>query len=74
MAQDVFEMAGDLSRKGEPYVLATVVWRRGPSSGKEGYRALITAEGKVHGWISGACAEPVVVRQSLQALDRKSVV
>ena len=68
MPRDVHELAGDLTRKGESYVLATVVWRRGPSSGKEGNRAVITTEGKLHGWISGACAEPVVIRQGLQAL------
>ncbi|MGH2720778.1 MAG: XdhC family protein, partial [Actinomycetota bacterium] len=68
MPRDVHELAGDLTRKGESYVLATVVWRRGPSSGKEGNRAVITTDGKLHGWISGACAEPVVIRQGLQAL------
>ena len=68
MPRDVHELAGDLTRKGESYVLATVVWRRGPSSGKEGNRAVITSDGKLHGWISGACAEPVVIRQGLQAL------
>jgi xanthine dehydrogenase accessory factor len=66
--RDVHELAGELTRKGESYVLATVVWRRGPSSGKEGNRAVIMADGKLHGWISGACAEPVVIRQGLQAL------
>jgi xanthine dehydrogenase accessory factor len=66
--KDVHELAGDLTRKGESYVLATVVWRRGLSSGKEGNRAVITTDGKLHGWISGACAEPVVIRQGLQAL------
>jgi xanthine dehydrogenase accessory factor len=65
---DVHELAGELTRKGESYVLATVVWRRGPSSGKEGNHAIITADGKLHGWISGACAEPVVIRQGLKAL------
>ena len=68
MPKDPYELAGELTRKGESYVLANVVWRRGPSSGKEGNRALIMADGKIHGWISGACAEPVVIRQGLQAL------
>lgn len=68
MPRDVHELAGELTRQGQSYVLATVVWRRGPSSGKEGNRAVITPDGKIHGWISGACAEPVVIRQGLQAL------
>ncbi|MGH8572730.1 MAG: XdhC family protein, partial [Gammaproteobacteria bacterium] len=47
----------------------TVVWRRGPSSGKQGYRAVVTTSGQVHGWIGGACAEPIVVREARHALN-----
>lgn len=65
---DVIEHAVELSRRGEPFALATVVWRRGPSSGKEGYRAVITPEGGVYGWIGGACAEPTVVREARKTL------
>jgi xanthine dehydrogenase accessory factor len=66
---DVLELAADLSRCGEPFVLATVVWRRAPSSGKEGSTALITPDRKVRGWMGGACAEPAVVREALKALE-----
>ena len=52
----------------EPHVLATVVWRRGPSSGKQGSKAVIDAAGNVSGWLGGACAEPAVVREALRAL------
>lgn len=65
---DVLERAHELSQRGEVFALATVVWRRGPSSGKQGYRAVITPAGKVYGWIGGACAEPAVVREARQAL------
>ncbi|MGH3818282.1 MAG: XdhC family protein [Pseudonocardiaceae bacterium] len=65
---DVLEHARELSQRGEAFALATVVWRRGPSSGKEGCRAVITASGEVFGFIGGACAEPVVVRQARQIL------
>jgi xanthine dehydrogenase accessory factor len=65
---DVLEYARELSDRGEAFVLATVVWRRGPSSGKEGYRAVITASGQVFGFIGGACAEPVVVREARHIL------
>ncbi|MGQ0717727.1 MAG: XdhC family protein, partial [Pseudonocardiales bacterium] len=61
---DVLEHARELSKRGEAFALATVVWRRGPSSGKEGCRAVITPSGQVFGWIGGACAEPVVVREA----------
>jgi xanthine dehydrogenase accessory factor len=66
---DVLEHARELSKRGEAFALATVVWRRGPSSGKEGCRAVVTPSGKVHGWIGGACAEPIVVREARHALS-----
>lgn len=66
---DVLEHACELSQRGgEAFALATVVWRRGPSSGKQGNRAVVTASGRVYGWIGGACAEPVVVREARHAL------
>ena len=65
---DVLEEAGELTRRGQPFALATVVWRQGPSSGQQGSRAVITAEGDLHGWIGGACAEPVVIREARQVI------
>jgi xanthine dehydrogenase accessory factor len=66
---EVLAFAAELSARGEPFVLATVVWRRAPSSGKEGATALITPDRRVRGWLGGACAEPTVVREALKALD-----
>jgi xanthine dehydrogenase accessory factor len=65
---DVLEEAGELTRRGQPFALATVVWRQGPSSGQQGSRAIITADGDLHGWIGGACAEPVVIREARQVI------
>ncbi len=65
----VLERAVDLARRGEPFVLATVVWREGPSSGQYGSRAIYTASGEIHGWIGGACAEPVFIREAVATLD-----
>jgi xanthine dehydrogenase accessory factor len=65
---DVLAEAGDRARRGEAFALATVVWREGPSSGKESCRAIVTEDGELHGWIGGACAEPVVLREARQAL------
>jgi xanthine dehydrogenase accessory factor len=61
-------MAADLSRRHQPFLIATVVWARGPSSGKRGSAAIIEAGGKVTGWIGGACAEPVVRREAREAM------
>jgi xanthine dehydrogenase accessory factor len=64
----VLERASELARQGQAFALATVVWRQGPSSGQLGSRAIITAGGEVHGWIGGACAEPVVIREARQVI------
>jgi len=65
----VLERAVELARRGEPFVLATVVWREGPSSGQHGSRAIYTASGEIHGWIGGACAEPVFKREAVKTLE-----
>ena len=62
-------MAGDLARQGVEFALATVVWRQAPSSGHQGARAIITADGEMHGWIGGACAEPVVIREAQRVIQ-----
>ena len=64
----VLERMGELARSGQPFALATVVWRQGPSSSKQGSRAIITADGRLDGWIGGACAEPVVIREAKQVM------
>lgn len=48
--------------------MATVVWRQPPSSGQHGSRAIVTADGVLHGWIGGACAEPVLIREAKRVL------
>ena len=65
---DVLARAGRLREEGRAFVLATVVWARGPSSGKSGCKAVIHPDGRVEGWLGGACAVPTVVRQALEAL------
>ena len=66
---DVMEQAAQLLRSGRSFALATVVWRKPPSSGQHGSRAIITAEGELHGWIGGACAEPVVIREAKRVIS-----
>jgi xanthine dehydrogenase accessory factor len=65
---NVIARAARLQSEGAPFVLATVTWRRGPSSGKGGSKAIIHPDGTVEGWLGGACARPTVVRQALEAL------
>jgi len=49
-------------------VLATVVRCEPPTSAKPGDKAVITADGRLRGWIGGSCSEPVVRREALRAL------
>jgi xanthine dehydrogenase accessory factor len=65
---DIMERAASLARSGESFVLATVVWRQAPSSGQHGSRAIVTAEGELIGWIGGACAQPVLIREAKRVL------
>lgn len=66
----VMERAVELSRAGESFAMATVVWRQPPSSGQQGSRAIVTADGKLHGWIGGACAEPVLIREAKRVMSQ----
>lgn len=66
--RDVLEEAVRLAEAGEPFALATVVSVRRPASARRGDRGLVTADGKLVGWVGGACSEPVVVREALRAV------
>ncbi len=68
MADELLALAAELQRAGEAFALATVVRCEAPTSAKPGAKALIREDGAVQGWVGGACAEPVVVREALQAI------
>jgi xanthine dehydrogenase accessory factor len=40
-----------------------------PTSAHPGDKAVIDADGRLHGWIGGSCSEPLVRREALRALD-----
>jgi xanthine dehydrogenase accessory factor len=65
---EILKQAGELERRGQAFALATVVWRQGPSSSQQGARAIITADGELHGWIGGACAEPAVIGEAQRVI------
>src|SRR5262245_7386830 len=68
MGEDVLALALVLRDSGQPFALATVVRCERPTSAKPGAKALVRPDGSVSGWVGGACAEPVVVREALSAL------
>lgn len=76
MFDDFYAQADELTRKGVPFATATVVRAERPTSGKPGDKAIVTADGVMHGWIGGSCAQPTVVREALAALrdDRSRLI
>ncbi len=66
---DFLAHAAELSRANQPFVLATVVRAEKPTSAKIGAKAIITADGKLTGWVGGSCAQPSVIRESLKGLQ-----
>jgi xanthine dehydrogenase accessory factor len=68
MDADTLARAVALTAAREPFALASVVWRRAPSSGHVGSKAIIRPDGSVEGWLGGACAQPTVVREAQESL------
>jgi xanthine dehydrogenase accessory factor len=68
MFDEFFSKAHELIRQGVPFATAIVVRAEKPTSGKPGDKAIITADGTMHGWIGGSCAQPTVIREALKAL------
>jgi xanthine dehydrogenase accessory factor len=68
VADELLALAAELQGRGEAFALATVVRCEAPTSAKPGAKVLVREDGRVHGWVGGACAEPVVVREALLAL------
>src|SRR3984957_15632727 len=52
-----------------PFVLATVVRARRPTSVRPGAAAIILADGEIDGFVGGVCAESSVRLYSLRALE-----
>jgi xanthine dehydrogenase accessory factor len=58
----------ELEAAGQPFVTATVVLRRAPVSSHMGDRAIVHADGRMEGFVGGACSREIVRRQALEAL------
>jgi xanthine dehydrogenase accessory factor len=65
---ELLQLAAELARRGEPFVLALVVRREAYSSAHQGDMAIITADGGYHGWLGGNCTQPTVKREARRAL------
>ncbi|HSO30308.1 MAG TPA: XdhC family protein [Candidatus Sulfomarinibacteraceae bacterium] len=60
--------SAELEAGGRPFVLATVVAVRRPTSARPGATGIVHPDGTIEGWVGGSCAQPVVVREALRAL------
>ena len=65
---DVLELANELKATGRPFALVSVVRCVSPTSAKPGAKALVEADGSIHGWIGGGCAQPAVVKAAKDAI------
>lgn len=68
MFDDYFALAHRLVSEGRPFATASVVRAERPTSARPGDRAIVTADGVLHGWIGGSCAQPTVVKAALAAI------
>src|ERR1700694_2177120 len=68
IAAEIIDLLREYAVTGTPHVLATVVRTEAPTSARPGDKAVITADGRLHGWIGGSCSEPIVRREALRAL------
>src|SRR5712692_6680629 len=68
IADELIELLREYEVAGTPCVLATVVRCEPPTSARPGDKAIITADGRLRGWIGGSCSEPVVRREALRSL------
>src|SRR5487761_513687 len=69
IAADILDLLHEYAVNGTPHVLATVVRTEAPTSAHPGDKAVVTADGRLHGWIGGSCSEPIVRREALRALS-----
>src|SRR5262245_7282669 len=66
--------ADALRRRGEPFVLATVVRVRGSSYGRPGARMLLTRERWIAGSVSGGCLEADLVRKAWWRTEHSAAI
>lgn len=69
MHNDFLKTALDLNAGKKPYATAIIVNRKIPSSGKPGDKAIITSDGKIHGWIGGGCTRGIVLKEALLSIS-----
>ena len=65
---DFFERVAALRRDGHSFAIATVVARRPPVSAHLGDHAIVFADGRMEGFVGGACAREIIRQQALESI------
>ena len=65
---DFIQKIAALRREGHRFATATVVGRRAPVSAHLGDRAIVFADGRMEGFIGGACSREIVRKQALECI------
>jgi xanthine dehydrogenase accessory factor len=66
---ELLDMARELNNHNTPYALITVVRAIAPTSAYVGAQAIVLADGSLHGWVGGGCAQAVVIRAAQTAIE-----
>ena len=64
----LLDLMARLRDESQPFALATVVRTALATSAKAGAKAVVTADGEIHGWIGGGCVRGAVRKAALQSL------
>ena len=63
-----FERVAALQREAQSFAVATVVGRRAPVSAHLGDHAIVFADGRMEGFVGGACSREIVRQQALESI------
>ena len=66
-----FERVAALQREGQSFAVATVVARRAPVSAHLGDHAIVFADGRMEGFVGGACSREIIRQQALESLRER---
>ena len=69
MYRDIFSTLNELSSRGAPFAVATVIEIEGSGSAKPGSKALIDGNARVIlGWVGGGCVENMVRQEAMESI------
>ncbi|MDI9350069.1 MAG: XdhC family protein [Candidatus Symbiobacter sp.] len=67
--RNLLDLAGKLQHRQQAFAWVTVLHALPPTSARAGDKALVLADGTLHGWIGGGCAKPSVIEAAQSALN-----